>query len=199
MIRTFASFCIHCWTNCFFLQWWSRVNTVIVLFDSIFYNSCTLDMFYREKSHNHKFNEEKESGSWFLPLLLEDECYFKVYLPLNSLCCGRLLRFSTFHQAVFDCLFISLKVTGWLLALFVCMSGFSSCLIISRLHRWYGGGIEACQRCVSLCFLSVDTFHCVNVSGCLSLLALPSSPLPPFSPHKLFETPRKSTFLLEFR
>lgn len=31
MILTFKSFCIHCWTNCFFLHWWSRVITVIVL------------------------------------------------------------------------------------------------------------------------------------------------------------------------
>lgn len=47
MILTFKSFCIHCWTNCFFLHWWSRVITVIVLFDSIYYISCKLDMFYR--------------------------------------------------------------------------------------------------------------------------------------------------------
>lgn len=31
MILTFKSFCIHCWTNCFFLHEWSRVITVIVL------------------------------------------------------------------------------------------------------------------------------------------------------------------------
>lgn len=47
MILTFKLFCIHCWTNCFFLHWWSRVITVIVLFNSIYCMSCKLDMFYR--------------------------------------------------------------------------------------------------------------------------------------------------------
>lgn len=96
---------------------------------------------------------EKESQSWFLPSLLEDEYYFKVYIPLNSVYCQCLLRFSTFHQVIFDCLFISLKVTSQLLTLFVCMSGFSSRLIISHLHRWYGGG--GALRPVRDAFLSV--------------------------------------------
>lgn len=146
----------------------------------------------RKKDHDQDFCH----CSWKMNIISYNIIYI---ISLNSLYCRRLVRFSTFHRVIFDCLFISLKVTGWLLALFVCMSGFSSRLIISRLHRWYGGAIEACQRCVSLCFLSVDTFHCVGVSGCLRLLALPSSPLPHFSPRELFETPRKSTFLLEFR
>lgn len=131
---------------------------------------------------------KKMTMKLFLPLLLEDEYYFKVYLPLNSLYCRRLLRFSTFHQAIFDCLFISLKVTGWLLALFVCMSGFSSCLIISRLHRWYGGALKPVRDAFLsvFCLLTpfiVSVFLAVWV--CWLSPALPYLTFPPASCSRL--------------
>lgn len=73
---------------------------------------------------------------------------------------------------IFDCLFISLKVTSQLLTLFVCMSGFSSRLIISHLHRWYGGGA---LKPVRDAFLSVFCWH-LSLCQCFWLFESAGSP-----------------------
>lgn len=125
-----------------------------------------------------------------LSSLLEDEHYLKVYLPLNSGCSQRLLRFSTFPEMIFDCLFISLKGTRRLLTLFVCMSGSSSRLIISCLHRWYGEGGETLKPvrnailrvfCLMTPFI-VSVFLAVWVCWLSTSFPYPRAPPSPFFP-----------------
>lgn len=66
---------------------------------------------------------------------------------------------------IFDCLFITLKRTRWLLLLFVCISGSSSRLIIFHLHRWYGVGRGALKpvRNAILCVFCLLTPFNVSV------------------------------------